>query len=62
MANDTCVKSSMTLQAYKVISTYAHEILRWTILSRIIHSHEPNLGGMNGDFQSNLATLAFKNG
>ena len=61
MTNDTCVKYYMAPQAYKVVSTYAHEILGWTILSRLIHSHSPHLGGMNGYVQSDLATLAFNN-
>ena len=62
MTNNTCVKSSMATQAYKVISTHAHEISVWTILSRLLHSREPHLGGMNGNVQSDLATLAFRNG
>ena len=62
MTNDTCVKSSMAPQAYKVFSTHAHEISGWTILSRLLHSRAPHLGGMNGDVQSDLATLAFRNG
>ena len=33
MANNTCVKSSMAPQTYKVVSTHAHEISVWTILS-----------------------------
>ena len=31
------------------------------ILSRILHSRSPHLGSTNGDVQSYLATLAFKN-
>ena len=62
MTNDTCVKPSMTPKAYKVVSTHAHEISGWTILSRLLHSRGPHLGGINGDVQSDLATLAFKNG
>ena len=52
----------MEPQAYKVVSTHTHEISGWTILSRLLHSHAPHLGGMNDDVQSDLATLAFKNG
>ena len=33
MTNDTSVKSSMTPQAYKVVSTHYHEISLWAILS-----------------------------
>ena len=62
MKNDTCVKSSMEPQAYKVVSTNAHEISGWNILSRLLHSRTPHLGVMNGDVQSDIATLAFKNG
>ena len=62
MTNDTFVKSSMSPQAYKVVGTHDHEISRWTILSRLLHSHSPHFGGMNGDVESDLATLAFKNG
>ena len=52
----------MTPQAYKIVSTHAHEISGWTILSIILHSREPHIGGTNGDVRSDLATLAFKNG
>ena len=52
----------MSPQAYKVVSTHAHEISGWTILSRLLHSHDPHIGGMNGDFQSDLDTLALNNG
>ena len=62
MTNGTCVKCSMSPQAYKIVSTHAHEISGWTILSRLLHSRSPNLGGMKGDIQSDLATLAFSNG
>ena len=48
----------MAPQAYKVVSTNSHEISGRTILSRLIHSRAPHLGGMNGDVQSDLATLA----
>ena len=51
----------MAPQAYKVVSTYSHEILGWTILSRIIHSCAPHLVVMNGDIKSDLATLEFNN-
>ena len=59
--NDTCVKYSMETQAYKVVNTYAHEISVWTILSILLHSHAPHLGGMNGGVKSDLTNLAFKN-
>ena len=52
----------MAPQAYKVVSTHAHEISGWTILSRLLHSRAPHIGGINGDVQSDLSTLAFKNG
>ena len=52
----------MAPQAYKVFRTHAHDISGWTILSRLIHSRAPHLGGMNSDVQSDLTTLAFKNG
>ena len=52
----------MAPQACKIVSTPAHEISGWTILSRLIHSHAPHIGGMNGDVQYDLATLAFSNG
>ena len=61
MTNNTWVKSSMAPQVYKVVSTHAHEISGWTILFRFHHLHAPHLGGMNGDVQSNLPTLAFNN-
>ena len=59
--NDTCVRSSMAPQAYNFVIAHAHEISGWKFLSRIIHSRAPNIGGVNGDVQSDLATLAFKN-
>ena len=52
----------MKPQAYKVVRTHAHEISGWTILYKILHSRAHRLGGMNGEVQSDLATLAFKNG
>ena len=52
----------MKPQSYKVVSTYAHDISGWTILSRLIHSRSPHPGGMNGDVQSDISTLDFKNG
>ena len=62
MTNDTCVKFSTANQAYKVVRNHVHEISGWTILYRLIHSCAPHLGGMNGDVQSDIATLAFNNG
>ena len=61
MTNDICVKYSMATQAYKVVNTHIQEISGWTILSWLLHSCAPSFGGMNGDVQSDLATLAFKN-
>ena len=52
----------MAPQAYKIVSTHYHEISGWTILSRLLHSRTPHIGGINGDGQSYLATLAFRNG
>ena len=51
----------MAPQVYKVVSTHAHKISYWTILSRLIHSGDPQLEGINGDAQSDLAILDFKN-
>ena len=62
MTNYTCVKSSMTHQAYKVVSTNSHEISGWTILSGLLHTRSPHIGGMNGNVQYGLSTLAFKSG
>ena len=62
MTNDTCVKSSMAPQSYKIVSTHTHDISGWTILYRLLHSCAPHLGGMNGDVQSDISTLAFRNG
>ena len=62
MTNDTCVKSSMAPQAYTVVSTHAHEISGYNILSRLLHSRAPYIVGMNGDVHYDLATLAFNNG
>ena len=62
MTKDTCIKYSMAPQAYKIVRTHAHETSGWIILSRLLNSRAPHLGGMNGDIQSDLATLAFSNG
>ena len=62
MTNDTCVKSSMSPQSYKVVRTHDHEIPGWKFLSILIHSHAPHLVGMNGDVHYNLATPVFKKG
>ena len=51
----------MAPRYYKVVSANAHEISGWKIPSRLIHSRAPNIGGMNGDDQSKLSTLAFNN-
>ena len=61
LTNDTYVKSSMAPQAYKAVKTHGHEISIWRIISRPLHPHTPHLEGMNGDVQSDLATLTFKN-
>ena len=52
----------MATQFYKVVSTHAHEISGWKILSILIYSRAPNPGGMNCGVQSDLSTLEFKNG
>ena len=52
----------MVPQAYKVVSTHAHEILECTILSRILRLYAPRIGVINGYIRSDLATMAFKNG
>ena len=62
MTKDTCVKSSMAPQAYKVVRTYAHEISGWKILSRILYLRTSHIGGINGDIKYGLDTLEFKNG
>ena len=61
MINDIFTKSFIAPHTYKVFSTHAHEISEWKVISRLIHSRAPHLGGMNGDFQSDIATLAFNN-
>ena len=62
MTNDTRVKSSIAIQAYKVVSTHAHEISVHIFLSRLIHMRAPHLEVTNSDVHSDLSTLAFKNG
>ena len=52
----------MAPQDYKVINTHAHKIPGRKIISRLLHSHAPHIGGKNGDFQSDLSTLAFNKG
>ena len=60
--NETRVKSSMTTQDYKLVNAHDCEISGWTILSRLLHAHTPNLGGISVDVQNDLFTPAFKNG
>ena len=62
LTNNTGVKSSMSPQAYKVVTTHAHEISGWKILYSFVHAHAPRLGGMNGDVQSDLSIPEFNNG
>ena len=62
LTNDTCVKSSMAPQYYKILNTHTREISVCTILSILIHSYNPNLGGVNVHVRSDLATLALNNG
>ena len=50
----------MAPQDYKVVNTHAHEISGWKILSRLLHSHAPHIGGMNGYVQFDLSTLELK--
>ena len=51
----------MDPQAYKVVRNNAHEISVFPILSILVHSSAPHIGGMNSDVQSDLVTLTFKN-
>ena len=62
MTYETCVKSYMAPQSCKAVSIHAHEISEWKILSILLHSHAPHLGGMNDDVQSDLSTPLFNNG
>ena len=48
ISNDTCLKLSISTQAYKVVSAHAHKISEWKNTSRLIDSRAPHLGGMNG--------------
>ena len=52
----------MALYAYKLVSTHAHDIWVWKILSRLIHVRASHIGWMNGDVKSNLFTMELKNG
>ena len=51
----------MAPQAYKVVSAHAHEISGCKIIYILIYSRVTHHGGIHGDVQSDLATLAFKN-
>ena len=62
ITNDTCVKSSISSKAYKVVSPHAHEMSGWKKLSRLIHSRSPHIEGINGDAKSDLFILVLKNG
>ena len=61
ITNETYVKYSMVTQSYNVVSTHANEISGYKFLSRILYSRAPNIGGMNGDVQSDLFTMAERN-
>ena len=52
----------MAHQIYKVVNTHACEISVWKFLSRLILARAPNIWGVNGDVQYDLANLVFKNG
>ena len=52
----------MAPQVYKVFSNHAHEMSGWKIISIIIHSRAPHLGGMNGDVKSDLSNPEIKKG
>ena len=62
LTNSNCVKSSIETQSYKVVNIHAREIPGGKFLSRIIHALNPNLGETSGDIQSEISTLALKNG
>ena len=51
----------MAPQTYKFVIIHAHEITGLKILSRLLHSRAPYIGGIIGDVQSDLETLEFKN-
>ena len=51
----------MSPHAYKVVSTHAHEISGWKIISRPLHSRAPNIGRVNCGVQSDLSNLALNN-
>ena len=50
----------MVPQRYKVSTSHDKEILGWTILSRLLHTIGPHIGGTNVEVQSELATLSSK--
>ena len=52
----------MAYQVYKFITTQAHEVSGWTILSILLHVRASHLGGINGDIQSYQYNLALKQG
>ena len=60
--NYTCINNSLYLEGSKFITTYGHEISLCNLLSWLIHSHAPHLGGDTGGVHTDLATLFFKNG
>ena len=62
LTDGTRAKYLMAPQTYKVVNNHAHEISVWEILSRLLHVRAPHLVGINGYVQSDLDTLAFKNG
>ena len=52
----------MATQDYKFLTTHAHEVLICTILYRLIHAKAPNIGVINSDINSDLATLKLNQG
>ena len=52
----------MAPQTKNEISTHAHEVSVWTILSILLNEGAPHLGVTNGNIQTDLVTLTFKQG
>ena len=50
------------LHVNSVVTTHVNEISVCKILSIILYALAPHIGGMNGDVQSDIVTLEFKNG
>ena len=59
--NETCIKNPLYTELYKVGTIYSHESSGYVMISRILHTCDPNLVSDNGDLHTYISTLDLKN-